>query len=191
MLNLVLGVLSGEFAKEREKVENRQAFLRIRRQQQLERELDGYVEWICKAGECSSTTPPTHYKGRRWLFFRFFLICVFCSNIHNSSFESQRKLSWLKKGPLRKRDCTSLKVRTKYIGKYQQKKWNKHGTREEGNYFNYNAYLSKIPARRRFAAKRDKMKNMRGKSTDEEEEEEDEEDAEDEGTAAFTPFDYQ
>lgn len=50
MLNLVLGVLSGEFAKEREKVENRQAFLRIRRQQQLERELDGYVEWICKAG---------------------------------------------------------------------------------------------------------------------------------------------
>lgn len=51
MLNLVLGVLSGEFAKEREKVENRQAFLRIRRQQQLERELDGYVEWICKAGK--------------------------------------------------------------------------------------------------------------------------------------------
>lgn len=36
-------------------------------------------------------------------------------------------------------------------------------------------------ARRRFAAKRDKMKNMRGKSTDEEEEEEDDEDAEDEG----------
>ncbi|XP_077504518.1 calcium voltage-gated channel subunit cacophony isoform X8 [Amblyomma americanum] len=51
MLNLVLGVLSGEFAKERERVENRQAFLKIRRQQQLERELDGYVEWICKAEE--------------------------------------------------------------------------------------------------------------------------------------------
>jgi hypothetical protein len=51
MLNLVLGVLSGEFAKERERVENRQAFLKLRRQQQLERELNGYVEWICKAGE--------------------------------------------------------------------------------------------------------------------------------------------
>ncbi|CAN7994074.1 unnamed protein product, partial [Ixodes hexagonus] len=51
MLNLVLGVLSGEFAKERERVENRQAFLKIRRQQQLERELNGYVEWICKAEE--------------------------------------------------------------------------------------------------------------------------------------------
>ncbi|CAG9575550.1 unnamed protein product [Danaus chrysippus] len=51
MLNLVLGVLSGEFAKEREKVENRQEFLKIRRQQILERELNGYVEWICKAEE--------------------------------------------------------------------------------------------------------------------------------------------
>ena len=39
-----------EFAKEREKVENRQEFLKLRRQQQLERELNGYVEWICKAG---------------------------------------------------------------------------------------------------------------------------------------------
>ena len=40
-----------EFAKERERVENRQAFLKLRRQQQLERELNGYVDWICKAGE--------------------------------------------------------------------------------------------------------------------------------------------
>lgn len=39
-----------EFAKEREKVENRQSFLKMRRHQQLERELNGYVEWICKAG---------------------------------------------------------------------------------------------------------------------------------------------
>lgn len=51
MLNLVLGVLSGEFAKERERVENRRAFLKLRRQQQIERELDGYLEWICKAEE--------------------------------------------------------------------------------------------------------------------------------------------
>lgn len=43
---------SSEFAKERERVENRQEFLKLRRQQQLERELNGYVEWICKAGGC-------------------------------------------------------------------------------------------------------------------------------------------
>uniref|UniRef100_A0A8B9D3I3 Voltage-dependent N-type calcium channel subunit alpha n=1 Tax=Anser brachyrhynchus TaxID=132585 RepID=A0A8B9D3I3_9AVES len=51
MLNLVLGVLSGEFAKERERVENRRAFLKLRRQQQIERELNGYLEWIFKAGK--------------------------------------------------------------------------------------------------------------------------------------------
>lgn len=32
-------------------MENRQAFLKLRRQQQLERELNGYVDWICKAEE--------------------------------------------------------------------------------------------------------------------------------------------
>ncbi|KHJ46319.1 transporter, cation channel family protein [Trichuris suis] len=51
MLNLVLGVLSGEFAKERERVENRREFLKLRRQQKIERELNGYLEWICKAEE--------------------------------------------------------------------------------------------------------------------------------------------
>ncbi len=39
-----------EFARERERVENRHAFLKLRRQQQLERELNGYVGWICRAG---------------------------------------------------------------------------------------------------------------------------------------------
>jgi hypothetical protein len=51
MLNLILGVLSGEFAKERERVENRREFLKLRRQQQIERELNGYLEWILTAEE--------------------------------------------------------------------------------------------------------------------------------------------
>ncbi|XP_013405220.1 voltage-dependent calcium channel type A subunit alpha-1 [Lingula anatina] len=51
MLNLVLGVLSGEFARERERVENRRAFLKLRKQQQIQRTLNGYLEWICKAEE--------------------------------------------------------------------------------------------------------------------------------------------
>uniref|UniRef100_A0A3Q0SNZ3 Calcium voltage-gated channel subunit alpha1 E n=1 Tax=Amphilophus citrinellus TaxID=61819 RepID=A0A3Q0SNZ3_AMPCI len=50
VLNLVLGVLSGEFAKERERVENRRAFMKLRRQQQVERELNGYRAWIDRAG---------------------------------------------------------------------------------------------------------------------------------------------
>uniref|UniRef100_G3P9X4 Voltage-dependent calcium channel type A subunit alpha-1 n=1 Tax=Gasterosteus aculeatus aculeatus TaxID=481459 RepID=G3P9X4_GASAC len=53
VLNLVLGVLSGEFAKERERVENRRAFMKLRRQQQIERELNGYRAWIDRAGGLS------------------------------------------------------------------------------------------------------------------------------------------
>ena len=46
-----------EFAKERERVENRRAFLKLRRQQQIERELNGYMEWISKAGEGRDPPP--------------------------------------------------------------------------------------------------------------------------------------
>lgn len=47
---LFLLIRYSEFAKEREKVENRQEFLKLRQAQQVERELNGYVEWVCKAG---------------------------------------------------------------------------------------------------------------------------------------------
>ena len=40
-----------EFAKERERVENRRAFLKVRRTQKMERHLHGYIDWISKAGE--------------------------------------------------------------------------------------------------------------------------------------------
>ncbi|MEJ1270186.1 hypothetical protein NN561_001007 [Cricetulus griseus] len=42
-------VVHREFAKERERVENRRAFMKLRRQQQIERELNGYRAWIDKA----------------------------------------------------------------------------------------------------------------------------------------------
>ncbi|XP_069864597.1 voltage-dependent P/Q-type calcium channel subunit alpha-1A isoform X2 [Dipodomys merriami] len=64
MLNLVLGVLSGEFAKERERVENRRAFLKLRRQQQIERELNGYMEWISKAEEVILAEDETDVEQR-------------------------------------------------------------------------------------------------------------------------------
>ncbi|XP_058583793.1 voltage-dependent P/Q-type calcium channel subunit alpha-1A isoform X1 [Neofelis nebulosa] len=64
MLNLVLGVLSGEFAKERERVENRRAFLKLRRQQQIERELNGYMEWISKAEEVILAEDETNGEQR-------------------------------------------------------------------------------------------------------------------------------
>lgn len=46
-------LLSREFAKERERVENRRAFVKIRRQQQIEREYNNYIEWIHRAGRSS------------------------------------------------------------------------------------------------------------------------------------------
>eukprot|EP00794_Sanderia_malayensis_P016877 gene16877-18582_t len=49
MLNLVLGVLSGEFAKERERVEKRKSFMKLRRQHKIDCEVDMYLEWISKA----------------------------------------------------------------------------------------------------------------------------------------------
>ena len=36
-------------------MENRRAFLKLRRQQQIDRELNGYMEWISKAGEAHSS----------------------------------------------------------------------------------------------------------------------------------------
>ncbi|CAF3829900.1 unnamed protein product [Rotaria sp. Silwood1] len=65
MLNLVLGVLSGEFAKERERVENRRAFVKIRRQQQVEREYNNYVEWINRAEDVILNEERTTEQERR------------------------------------------------------------------------------------------------------------------------------
>jgi len=39
-----------EFAKERERVENRRNFLKLRKQLVVERQAEAYLEWICKAG---------------------------------------------------------------------------------------------------------------------------------------------
>ncbi|XP_067950470.1 voltage-dependent calcium channel type A subunit alpha-1-like [Watersipora subatra] len=68
MLNLVLGVLSGEFAKERERVENRRAFQKLRRQQQIDAQLHGYLEWICKAEECILNETSTSDADRHRIF---------------------------------------------------------------------------------------------------------------------------
>ncbi|KIH68554.1 transporter, cation channel family protein [Ancylostoma duodenale] len=49
VLNLVLGVLSGEFSKEREKARARGLFQKFREKQQLEEDLKGYLDWITQA----------------------------------------------------------------------------------------------------------------------------------------------
>uniref|UniRef100_A0A8C9SK64 Voltage-dependent L-type calcium channel subunit alpha n=1 Tax=Scleropages formosus TaxID=113540 RepID=A0A8C9SK64_SCLFO len=49
ILNLVLGVLCGEFTKEREKAKSRGEFQKLRERQQLDEDLKGYMDWITHA----------------------------------------------------------------------------------------------------------------------------------------------
>uniref|UniRef100_A0A8C7FCX4 Voltage-dependent L-type calcium channel subunit alpha n=1 Tax=Oncorhynchus kisutch TaxID=8019 RepID=A0A8C7FCX4_ONCKI len=49
VLNLVLGVLSGEFTKEREKGKARGEYTEMRETQQLDEDVKGYMEWITQA----------------------------------------------------------------------------------------------------------------------------------------------
>jgi len=46
VMNLILGVLSGEFSKEREKSQSRGDFQKMRAKQQMDEDLQGYQEWI-------------------------------------------------------------------------------------------------------------------------------------------------
>uniref|UniRef100_A0A452S9T5 Voltage-dependent L-type calcium channel subunit alpha n=1 Tax=Ursus americanus TaxID=9643 RepID=A0A452S9T5_URSAM len=57
VLNLVLGVLSGEFSKEREKAKARGDFQKLREKQQLEEDLRGYLDWITQAEELDIEDP--------------------------------------------------------------------------------------------------------------------------------------
>ncbi|XP_066212111.1 voltage-dependent L-type calcium channel subunit alpha-1F isoform X4 [Saccopteryx leptura] len=57
VLNLVLGVLSGEFSKEREKAKARGDFQKLREKQQLEEDLQGYLDWITQAEELNIEDP--------------------------------------------------------------------------------------------------------------------------------------
>ena len=59
-----------EFAKERLRVENRRSFFKLRRQQQIDLELDGYLEWICKAG-MDKVSRMWHQGGQIWLSPQF------------------------------------------------------------------------------------------------------------------------
>ncbi|CAH2060509.1 unnamed protein product, partial [Iphiclides podalirius] len=51
VMNLILGVLSGEFSKEREKAKSRGDFQKSRERQQFEEDLKGYLNWITVAEE--------------------------------------------------------------------------------------------------------------------------------------------
>ena len=55
VMNLILGVLSGEFSKEREKANARNEFQKQREKQQMDEDYDGYIEWIDQAEALDGT----------------------------------------------------------------------------------------------------------------------------------------
>uniref|UniRef100_A0A8B9LJI1 Voltage-dependent L-type calcium channel subunit alpha n=1 Tax=Astyanax mexicanus TaxID=7994 RepID=A0A8B9LJI1_ASTMX len=72
VLNLVLGVLSGEFSKEREKAKARGDFQKLREKQQLEEDLCGYMDWITQAEDIDEYDE----DGNRREFFDSLSACV-------------------------------------------------------------------------------------------------------------------
>ncbi|XP_023283320.1 voltage-dependent L-type calcium channel subunit alpha-1D-like [Seriola lalandi dorsalis] len=65
VLNLVLGVLSGEFSKEREKAKARGDFQKLREKQQLEEDLKGYLDWITQAEDIDPENEEGDEEGKR------------------------------------------------------------------------------------------------------------------------------
>uniref|UniRef100_A0A914LGS7 Voltage-dependent L-type calcium channel subunit alpha n=1 Tax=Meloidogyne incognita TaxID=6306 RepID=A0A914LGS7_MELIC len=63
VLNLVLGVLSGEFSKEREKANARGLFQKFREKQQLEEDLKGYLDWITQAEDIEQLNDDDEHGG--------------------------------------------------------------------------------------------------------------------------------
>lgn len=63
VMNLILGVLSGEFSKERTKAKNRGDFQKLREKQQIEEDLRGYLDWITQAEDIEPDTEGPIMQG--------------------------------------------------------------------------------------------------------------------------------
>uniref|UniRef100_A0A8B9W001 Voltage-dependent L-type calcium channel subunit alpha n=1 Tax=Anas zonorhyncha TaxID=75864 RepID=A0A8B9W001_9AVES len=72
VLNLVLGVLSGEFSKEREKAKARGDFQKLREKQQLEEDLKGYLDWITQAEDIDPENEDEGSPSEKHSFFSNF-----------------------------------------------------------------------------------------------------------------------
>ncbi|XP_071569183.1 ca[2+]-channel protein alpha[[1]] subunit D isoform X5 [Temnothorax nylanderi] len=64
VMNLILGVLSGEFSKEREKAKARGDFHKLREKQQIEDDLRGYLDWITQAEDIEPETDEPKQDGK-------------------------------------------------------------------------------------------------------------------------------
>lgn len=65
VMNLILGVLSGEFSKERTKAKNRGDFQKLREKQQIEEDLRGYLDWITQAEDIEPDAEASQMQAKK------------------------------------------------------------------------------------------------------------------------------
>lgn len=65
VMNLILGVLSGEFSKERTKAKNRGDFQKLREKQQIEEDLRGYLDWITQAEDIEPDAEASQMQSKK------------------------------------------------------------------------------------------------------------------------------
>ncbi|CAH0722289.1 unnamed protein product, partial [Brenthis ino] len=145
MLNLVLGVLSGEFSNERGRVERRAQFQKERARQMFNQDFNGYINWITEA-DCKNCCIFSEFAKER------------------EKVENRQEFLKLRRQQVLERELNGY---VEWICKAEEVILAEERTTEEER-------MHIIEARRRAAAKK-KLKNLgKSKSTDTEEEEQDE-----------------
>ena len=68
---LFIAFFHSEFAKERERAENRRAFFKFRSREKLERQFTAYSDWIGRAGKKNVTSTSAHVNKQSINCIRF------------------------------------------------------------------------------------------------------------------------
>ncbi|KAK4471145.1 hypothetical protein MN116_005541 [Schistosoma mekongi] len=91
VMNLVLGVLSGEFSKEREKAKKRGKYQKAREQMQFEEDVQGYLDWISAAEDISDDEDTTNKENENERKFRWCAACRTTSSSANDDYEEEEE----------------------------------------------------------------------------------------------------
>ena len=78
---MTLVLLFSEFAKEKDRVESRAGFLLLKEEQKLEKEMNGYMNWICKAGSYFSSLSLSLFAN--YILYILTHILLFCGLMEN------------------------------------------------------------------------------------------------------------
>ncbi|KAF8571842.1 hypothetical protein P879_01071 [Paragonimus westermani] len=89
VMNLVLGVLSGEFSKEREKAKKRGKYQKAREQMQFAEDVQGYLDWISAAEDISDDEDNTQNETDKEKKFRWCAACRGVSTVDEEDDEEE------------------------------------------------------------------------------------------------------